>query len=109
MPSSRVLPIDDANFQREVLEGDAPFLLDFTAVWCGPCKVLAPILEKIAGDHAATLRVGKLDIDDSPETAKRFGIRGAPTLVLFRGGKEVARQVGVASEKRLLDALGLAP
>jgi thioredoxin 1 len=103
--SKNLISIDDKNFDRDVLHSETPFLLDFTATWCGPCKMLAPIVEAIANEHVGTLRVGKIDIDDSPETASRFGIRAAPTLILFRNGKEAARQVGVTKKERLLAML----
>lgn len=99
--------IDEQNFAREVLESEEPFLLDFTATWCGPCKVLAPVLEKLAAETTGRLRVGKIDIDESPGVAARYGIRGAPTLLVFRGGRESARHVGVTTEKRLRELAGI--
>jgi thioredoxin 1 len=102
MTSKNVLPIDDATFDREVLGSPLPFLLDFGAAWCGPCKVLLPIVERIADENVGRVRVGKLDIDESPEVARRLGIRGAPTVVVFKDGKEVARQLGTTSRDRLL-------
>lgn len=96
-----VLEINDLNFEREVLQSDKPFLLDFTATWCGPCKALAPVLEALAAETAGAVRVGKLDIDSSPDVATRLGIRGAPTLVVFRDGKEVKRRVGAGSKSAL--------
>ncbi len=107
MSKDKVLSIDDDNFTREVLCSDEPFLLDFTATWCGPCKALAPVVARLAETHAGALRVGKIDIDASPETARRYGIRGAPTVLVFRGGKEAARHVGVATEKRLRELAGV--
>ena len=79
--------ITDMNFDSEVLGSDQPFLLDFSAVWCAPCKALQPVVEKLAEDFRGQLRVGKIDIDDSPAVAARFGVRGAPTLVFFRNGQ----------------------
>ncbi len=102
--SANVIEIDDASFD-EVLASDVPFLLDFTAPWCGPCRALAPTLEKIASEHAGELRVGKIDIEASPAVARRLGIRGAPTVVAFRGGLEVGRQVGLCNERALLELL----
>jgi thioredoxin 1 len=81
-------------------------LLDFSAVWCGPCKMLAPIVEKIADENVGKFRVGKLDIDDSPGVAAKFGIRGVPTVVVFKGGKEAGRHVGVTNKETLLKLLG---
>jgi thioredoxin 1 len=107
MSHHNVLSIDDDNFAATVLESDQPFLLDFTATWCGPCKALAPVVEKLADTCAGRLRVGKIDIDASPEVAKRYKIRGAPTVLVFRGGQEAARHVGVATEKRLRELAGV--
>jgi thioredoxin 1 len=100
-----VLEINDLNFETEVLGSKVPFLLDFSAVWCGPCKMLAPIVGKIADEQLGRARVGKIDIDDSPDTAVRYGVRGAPTVIVFKDGKEIARHVGVTSEERLLALL----
>ncbi|MGZ3416931.1 MAG: thioredoxin [Polyangiales bacterium] len=100
-----VLAIDDMSFEQEVLASEEPFLLDFTATWCGPCKMLAPIVESIADENVGKYRVGKLDIDASPATAARFGIRGAPTVIVFKAGKEAGRQLGVTSKQRLLSLL----
>jgi len=107
MTSANVLEINDLNFDREVLGSKEPFLLDFTATWCGPCRMLAPIVERIADENVGAIRVGKIDIDDSPVVAAKLGIRGAPTVVVFRGGKEVARHVGVTSKERLLALVGV--
>jgi thioredoxin 1 len=107
MAAANVLEINDLNFDREVLASSLPFLLDFSAVWCGPCRVLGPIVEKVADDLKGQVRVGKLDIDDSPATATKFGIRGVPTVVVFKGGKESGRHVGVANKDTLVKLLGV--
>ncbi len=107
MAKENVLEINDLNFDAEVLGSTQPFLLDFTATWCGPCKMLAPIVERIADENVGTIRVGKLDIDESPAVAARLGIRGAPTVVVFKGGAEIARHVGVTNKARLLDLVGV--
>ena len=99
--------IDDLNFETEVLGSEQPYLLDFSAVWCAPCKALQPIIEKLAEEYRGQLRVGKIDIDDSPGTAARLGVRGAPTLVLFRGGREHARKLGFTNRAGLLQLAGL--
>jgi thioredoxin len=109
MAGANVLEINDLNFDTEVLKSPVPFLLDFSAVWCGPCKALAPIVEKLADDYKGKVRVGKLDIDDSPGVPSKFGIRGVPTVVVFKDGKESGRHVGVTSnvKEALLKLLGV--
>jgi thioredoxin 1 len=107
MAGHNVLEINDLNFEKEVLQSAEPFLLDFSAVWCGPCKMLAPIVEKIADEHLGKVRVGKLDIDDSPGVAAKFGIRGVPTVLVFKGGKESGRHVGVTNKETLLKLIGV--
>src|SRR5580692_9152134 len=88
------------NFDSEVLKSDLPVLLDFTATWCGPCKALAPIIDTIAQEYTGQLKVAKLDIDNSPDTPSRYGIRGVPTVILFKNGQEVARQVGLVGKPK---------
>lgn len=101
MASEIVKYVTDGSFKAEVEQSDVPVLIDFTATWCGPCKALAPIIDRLAQNYGPRLKVMKLDIDDSPETPARFGIRGVPTVIVFKGGKEVGRQVGLAPENRL--------
>ncbi len=107
MAGANVLDINDQNFETQVLQSAEPFLLDFSAVWCGPCKVLAPIVEKLAEEYKGKIKVGKLDIDDSPGVASKFGIRGVPTVLVFEGGKESGRHVGVTNKETLLKLLGV--
>ena len=107
MAGKNVLEINDLNFETEVLQSKEPFILDFSAVWCGPCKMLSPIVEKIADENMGKIKVGKLDIDDSPGVAAKFGIRGVPTIVVFKGGKESGRHVGVTNKETLLKLLGV--
>ena len=102
MASDRVSKVTDQNFDSEVMRSEKPVLLDFTATWCGPCKALAPIVEDLAKEYDGKLKVGKLDIDDSPGVASRFGIRGVPTVIVFKGGKEVARQQGLVPKTKLV-------
>lgn len=102
MASDRVVSVNDSSFETEVLKADKPVLLDFTATWCGPCKALAPIVDDIAKEYEGKLKVAKLDIDDSPNTASRYGIRGVPTVIVFKNGREVARQVGLVPKARLV-------
>jgi thioredoxin 1 len=107
MAGANVLEINDGNFETEVLSSEVPFLLDFSAVWCGPCKVLAPVVEKLANEYQGRVKVGKLDIDESPGVASKFGIRGVPTVVVFKGGKESGRHVGVTNKETLLKLVGV--
>ncbi len=107
MAGANVLEINDGNFETEVLSSEVPFLLDFSAVWCGPCKVLAPVVERLASEYQGKVKVGTLDIDESPGVASKFGIRGVPTVVVFKGGKESGRHVGVTSKETLLKLVGV--
>ncbi len=94
MSQSKVLHASDASFQGDVLQSDKPVLVDFWAEWCGPCKSIAPILEDVANARQDSLRVVKVNIDESPELARRFGVRSIPTLILFQGGQPQAQKVG---------------
>ena len=107
MAGKNVLEINDLNFEQEVAQSKEPFLLDFSATWCGPCKMLAPIVERIADENVGKVKVGKLDIDDSPGVATKFAIKGVPTVVVFKDGKELARHVGVTNKENLLKLLGV--
>ena len=107
MAGVNVLEINDLNFDSEVLKSAEPFLLDFSAVWCGPCRALSPIVEKLADEYQGKVRVGKLDTDDSPATTTKFGVRSIPTVVVFKDGKEAARHVGLANKETLLKLLGV--
>mgnify|MGYP002622749883 CR=1 FL=1 len=93
--------LNDDNFSTEVLESDVPVMVDFYATWCGPCKALAPIVEKLAGEFNGRLKVGKLNIDESPVTPGQFAVRAVPTLVFFKGGKAVHTVVGLKKETEL--------
>jgi thioredoxin 1 len=107
MAGANVLEINDLNFDTEVIESKIPFLLDFSAVWCGPCKALTPIVEKLADEYVGKVRVGKLDIDDSPSVATKFGIRGVPTVLVFKEGKVSGTHVGVTNKETLVKLLGV--
>jgi thioredoxin 1 len=94
--------VTEASFDAEVLGAPVPVLVDFTAAWCAPCRVLEPILVRVAADAGPGLKVVSVDGDDSPGLATRYGVRGFPTVIAFVSGKEVARQVGVASKEKLV-------
>jgi len=99
------IEITDANFDQEVLKSDKPVLIDFWAVWCGPCKMVAPVVEEIANEYNGKLKVGKLDVDSNPEVSMKFGIRSIPTLMVFKGGKVVEQIIGAVPKRNLLDKL----
>lgn len=105
--SKNVGAFNDVNFESDVLKADVPVLVDFTATWCGPCKALAPVVEKLADDFAGQVRVGKCDIDDSPGTAAKYGVRSVPTVMVFKNGEKVAQHVGLTNRDKLVQLLGL--
>ncbi len=93
--------ISDASFEADVLKSDKPVLVDFWAVWCGPCKMLSPIVDDIASEYADKLTVAKMNVDENPQTPQQFGIRGIPTLLLFKNGKLATQKVGAMSRAQL--------
>ena len=104
MTGSRVVHGSDASFQGDVLGAGTPVLVDFWAEWCGPCRAIAPLLEDVANERRESLKVVKVNVDESPETASRYGVRSIPTLILFKDGKPQSQRVG--SLRRVeLDAL----
>ena len=105
--SKNVHAFNESNFQSEVLESDVPVLVDFTATWCGPCKALAPIVEKIADEFHGKVKVGKLDIDDAPNVTAKYGVRSVPTVIVFKGGQKSGQHVGLTNRDKLLALLGL--
>lgn len=102
-----VLTFNEQNFEAEVLKSDVPVLVDFTATWCGPCRALAPIVEKVADELAGKVKVGKLDIDDSPGISAKYGIRSVPTVLVFEGGAKKAQHVGLTTRDKLVQLIGL--
>ena len=99
--SEHIHYVTDGNFDAEVLQCQTPVLVDYWAEWCGPCKTIAPILDDIAKDYAGKLKVAKLNIDENQDTPAKFGIRGIPTLMLFKGGNVEATKVGALSKSQL--------
>ncbi|MBI3365606.1 MAG: thioredoxin [Ignavibacteriae bacterium] len=97
------IAVDDANFQTEVLKSDKPVLVDFWAIWCGPCKMIAPIVEEVAKEYDGKLKVTKMDVDANPRTAMQFGIRSIPTLMVFKGGQVVEQIIGAVPKRHLVD------
>ncbi len=105
--SDKVMEVSDQNFDTEVLQAAQPVLVDFWAVWCGPCRALAPTVDAVAEKYAGKIRVVKLNVDDNPSTASRYSIKGIPTLLLFAGGQVKGQIVGVSSKEaisQLIDA-----
>jgi len=102
---SKETVITDANFKTEVLASSIPVLVDFWAEWCGPCRALAPIIEKIADANAGKIKVGKLNVDQNPDTAQQYGIQGIPTLLLFKGGEVAHQIVGYQSQSNIQRAV----
>jgi thioredoxin 1 len=99
--SPHIINTSDATFANDVLKSEKPVLLDFWAEWCGPCKMIAPILDELSGVYADRVRIAKLNIDENPQTPPKFGIRGIPTLILFKNGTVEAQQVGAVSRSQL--------
>ena len=99
--SNKIVHVSDESFADEVLNAEGPVLIDYWAEWCGPCKMIAPILDELAEEYGGRLKIAKLNIDDNPETPPKFGIRGIPTLMLFKDGNVEATKVGAVSKSQL--------
>ncbi|MDY6955827.1 MAG: thioredoxin TrxA [Pseudomonadota bacterium] len=99
--SGVITHVTDDNFEREVLQSQIPVLVDYWAEWCGPCKMIAPILDEISEEYSGRLKIAKLNIDENPQTPPKYGIRGIPTLMLFKGGNVEATKVGALSKSQL--------
>jgi thioredoxin 1 len=99
--SEQILYLTDDTFEKEVINSSNPVLVDYWAEWCGPCKMIAPILEEIASEYTGKIKVAKLNIDENPQTPPRYGIRGIPTLMLFKDGNVEATKVGALSKSQL--------
>ena len=103
--SGNIIEVNDTNFSDEVEKSDTPVLIDFSAEWCGPCRMFHPTLEAVASEYADRIKVGKIDVDQSPQTAGKFGIRGVPTVMIFRNGKVEASFVGLQPKDVITSAL----
>ena len=99
------LEFTDANFEQEVLKSDVPVLVDFWAVWCGPCKMIAPFVEELAGEYEGKAKVGKVDVDNNPNISMKYGIRSIPTLLIFRDGKIVDQIIGAIPKQAMAQKL----
>jgi thioredoxin 1 len=108
MASANVVTLTDANFDTEVLQSQVPVLVDFWAVWCGPCRMIAPLIDALADEYQGRVKVGKVDTDNSRQTAMRFQIQSIPTIMLFKNGQLVSRWVGGRGKKELATALDAA-
>jgi thioredoxin len=107
MASINTFTFTDASFDKEVLNSDTPVLVDFWAEWCGPCRMMGPTVDQVASDYSGKVKVGKLDVDSNQQTAARYGIRGIPTLLLFKDGKIVEQKVGAIGKpefQKMLDS-----
>jgi thioredoxin 1 len=102
---AKALEVTDSTFEQEVLQSKQPVLVDFWAVWCGPCKAVAPIVEELAGEYEGRLKVMKLDVDDNPHTAMAYGVQSIPTLLVFKDGNPAERIIGAVPKKVIVDKL----
>ena len=99
------IELNETNFEQEVLKANIPVLVDFWAVWCGPCKMIAPIVDELAVEYEGKLKIGKVDVDNNQQIAMQYGIRSIPTLLVFKSGKVVEQIVGAAPKKSLVDKI----
>ncbi len=103
-----VAPVSDKSFQTDVLESKEPVLVDFWAEWCGPCRAVAPVLEEVAGELNGKLKIVKLNVDENPETAAKYGIQSIPTLMIFKNGELASRQIGASPKAKIVQWINTA-
>lgn len=103
--NANLVEVTDSNFEQEVLKSDIPALVDFWAAWCGPCRTVGPVVEELAGEYEGKVKVAKLNVDDNKQTPTRYGVRGIPTLMLFKGGQVVDQIVGAVPKNRIKELL----
>lgn len=106
--SDLIKHVTDADFQSEVLDAEGPVLVDFWAAWCGPCKMIAPILDEMAGEYEGKVKICKMDVDASRETPMKYNVRGIPTLIIFKGGDVDSMKVGAVSRNQLSEFINAA-
>ncbi len=105
-PSTNTVTLTDENFDDQVIQSPIPVLVDFWAEWCGPCKVIGPTLEALAADYNGKVKIAKLNVDDNPDTAGRFGVRSIPTLIVFRDGEAQEAAIGIRPKGQLAELIG---
>jgi thioredoxin 1 len=103
MSSDAIVHVSDASFQQDVLESSTPVLVDFWAAWCGPCKMIAPLLDDVAEQFAGQIKIAKVDVDSNKSAPAQYGVRGIPTLLIFKDGQVIAQKVGALSKPQLVD------
>ncbi|AFU99451.1 thioredoxin TrxA [Simiduia agarivorans] len=106
--SDAIVHVSDASFENDVLKAEGPVLVDFWAAWCGPCKMIAPVLDELAGELAGKITIAKMDVDANKETPAKFNIRGIPTLMIFKGGQMESMKVGALSKSQLVEFINSA-